>query len=305
MGNGCKVGGFFVIMGEMKRVIRRFFPGRVQSLLRKVYYRFPLIRKVYYFPSDLCRLITGKRERLMPPKSKVFVGDGDFEQVSEEFFNYFIKYINLKPNEKVLEVGSGIGRMAIPLTQYLNKDGRYEGLEIVKEGVAWCCKNIAREFKNFNFHLIDVYNNLYNVKGKYKASEYKFPFKDNTFDFIFLTSVFTHMVIKDIKNYLSEISRTLKRNGKVLITFFLLNQESLKYIDSGKSKFNFRFENSRVIDANIPEASIAHDETVIRELFKDNKIQIREPILYGSWCKREHYTSYQDIIIGIKAGVRT
>ncbi|PFK01104.1 SAM-dependent methyltransferase, partial [Bacillus cereus] len=51
---------------------------------------------------------------LPPPELDQYVG-GDFEKVGKEFLNHFIQIGALKSNEKVLDVGCGVGRMAVPL----------------------------------------------------------------------------------------------------------------------------------------------------------------------------------------------
>ncbi len=58
--------------------------------------------------------------------------------------------------------------------------------------------------------------------------------------FVLLTSVFTHMLPQDMDNYLSEVARVLKPDGRCLITYFLLNPESLALIDAEESSFNFQ-----------------------------------------------------------------
>ena len=46
----------------------------------------------------------------------------------------------------VLDVGCGIGRMAIPLARYLNTDGKYEGFDIIPENIAWCQRAITPRY---------------------------------------------------------------------------------------------------------------------------------------------------------------
>lgn len=233
---------------------------------------------------------------MVPPRSKIFVGDGDFEKIGFEFFNYFLSLCSLKPGASVLEVGSGVGRMAIPLTGYL-KYGRYEGIDIVPAGIKWCRENITKKFANFNFIHADIKNKLYNPKGKINAENFKFPFPDESFDFVFLTSVFTHMLPKEVENYIVEISRTMKKKGNALITFFLLNSHSISYVNTKGNRFCGKIENHRIIDPNIPEAAIAFEEDYIKTLLKRNRLKIEDPIYYGSWCKREDSLSAQDILI--------
>ena len=276
----------------MKNVIKRFILRPIRKAMRRI----------YYFPIDTIDSSLGLRDELTPPREKIFVGTGDFKKIGQEFFQYFIELGELKPNERVLDVGCGIGRMAVPLTNYLDKRGTYEGFDIVADGINWCKKKITPEYPNFHFQLADVLNKSYNPKGKYKASEYKFPFQDESFDFLFLTSVFTHMLPQEMENYFSEIARVLKRNGRCLITFFLLNIESVKLMDAKSSTFYFNYgiEGCRTINMNKPESAVAYEEKSIRSLYEKYRLTIVEQVRYGSWCGRENFLSYQDIIIAAK-----
>lgn len=49
-----------------------------------------------------------RRDPLTPPKGRVFFGSGDFNQVGEEYFRYFVQLGGLEPHERVLDVGCGI-----------------------------------------------------------------------------------------------------------------------------------------------------------------------------------------------------
>jgi len=270
----------------------RFLPKPFKQLIKNV---------VYYFV-DCFDLLTGRRDPLTPPKRIYFGGDGDFKQIGEEFLNYFITLANLQPNHKVLDVGSGIGRMAVPLTKYLNSNGVYYGFDIVPKGVAWCQKAISTRYSNFHFQLVDVYNKEYNPKGKYKASEFIFPFEANYFDFVFATSVFTHMLPADVDNYLNQISRVLKQGGSFLATFFLINDESQVLLTQKKSSLDFKYNFGEYlsIHKDVPEYAIAYYEEYVRELYKKHGLIIKEPIYYGSWCGRQQFLSYQDIVIATK-----
>jgi SAM-dependent methyltransferase len=258
--------------------------------------------RIRYLPTDILDSLSGERDELIPPKGMWFVGSGNFTEVGETFFQYFVDLGDLKPNERVLEVGCGIGRMAIPLTKYLTNGGSYEGFDIVPEAIKWCNQNIAQAYPNFNFKLADLYNKEYNLKGKHKASEYKFPYPSNSFDFVFLSSVFTHMLPPDMENYCSEIARILKKGGRCLITFFLVNSESSELINKDLSKLNFEhdFGVYRSTNKSIPEEAIGYDEKFVCKLFEEHGLRIKQPIYYGSWCGRKNFLSFQDIVLATK-----
>lgn len=103
-------------------------------------------------------------------------------------------------------------------------------------------KSHISEIQHFHFQHSNVYNKYYNPHGKVRAQDFQFPFDDESLDFVFLTSVFTHMLPSDLENYLSEISRVLKTGGKCLITFFILNEESESLVRSGRSTLDFRYK---------------------------------------------------------------
>jgi len=64
------------------------------------------------------------------------------------------------PDEKVLDVGSGIGRKTIPPATYLTRQGHYEGMDIVEHAVNWCRKRYARKYPHFRFQHLDAFNKL-------------------------------------------------------------------------------------------------------------------------------------------------
>jgi len=136
------------------------------------------------------------------------------------------------------------------------------------------------------------------------ADKYKFDYKDDYFDFIFLTSVFTHLKPTELNHYLSEIHRVLKPKGQCLFTCFILNDESIQCIKNKKSAIDFiyDYDGCKVKDINDPEAAIAYKENNITKMITNNNFNIKEDkIHYGQWSGRENYFNYQDIIIINKA----
>ncbi|RMF02567.1 MAG: class I SAM-dependent methyltransferase [Chloroflexi bacterium] len=265
-----------------------------------------LINDIKYTLLDLLDYVAGRREPLIPPRRLMFDGPKDpaiFKANGQEFLKYYIELCHLKPSEKILDVGSGIGRKTIPLIDYLNEQGRYEGFDINKVGVQWCREKISANHPNFHFQWADVYNQRYNPEGTYPAAEYKFPFDDESFDFVVLGSVFTHFVPPDLENYLREVARVLKSGvGRCLISYFLRNEESAALVEAGKSVLDIKHDMGGYWTSNpaLPEDAIAHDEATILRLYDSVGLSITPSIHYGSWCGRSNYLSFQDLIVAYK-----
>lgn len=247
----------------------------------------------------------GRQAGLVPPVALMHDGPQsykEFKRNGTEFLRYYIELAGLRPDEHMLDVGSGIGRKTLPLVNYLSERGSYDGLELVKSGVDWCVQKYSRNYPHFKFHLIDVYNKLYNPQGRYRATDYRFPFADEQFDFVVLNSVFTHMIAQEIENYLGEVARVLRPGGRCLISFFLLNGESLRLIQEDRSTIALRHPigPAHVLSPEKPEAAIGFDEDYVTGLYNRVGLEIRSPIYYGWWCGRGEYLSCQDLIVAFK-----
>ena len=249
----------------------------------------------------------GFDDDLVPPLELICDGSKsvkDFKEVGEGITGFLLLgRARLRPNEKVLDVGCGIGRIARPLTKYLSEEGVYEGFDIVSKGISWC-REKYKAYPNFHFKSADIFNKHYNPAGKIKSSEFEFDYETETFDVVSATSVFTHMLPRDMENYLKEIARVLKPHGRCMITYFLLNPESLACIDAKLNTIGFPFEYidgiCRVADRDIPEFVVAYDEKFIRDLYIRQGLGVNE-IIYGFWSGRKDFlNSLQDVIIAVK-----
>ena len=190
----------------------------------------------------------------------------------------------LQPHHRVLDIGSGIGNLAIPLLGELR--GGYDGMEIHPEAVAWCQRAITPGHPSFRFHRADVANSAYNPGGAAEADRYRFPFPDRSFDFIYLGSVFTHMPVEEVAQYVREIARLLAPAGQCIASFFLLNGDSRGGIDAGASFMPFGADDAtgrfRLHDAAVPGAAIAIDEGWVRALFAREGLVMGE-LRRGRW----------------------
>jgi ubiquinone/menaquinone biosynthesis C-methylase UbiE len=266
------------------------------------------LRRIYFLPIDVLERVSGSKDPMTPPKSRIFTGGVEgFGRSGDRLVERLVEVTNLAPNSRILDVGSGIGRLAVPLTRYLDRAGSYEGLDIVPTGIQWCKENITPSHPNFRFTLADVHNSEYNPGGRLSASEYVFPYPDDHFDIAILLSVFTHMLPPDVERYVSEISRVLVRGGQCVATSYLINDESLELMNSGRSSKRFRYHHPPywLANAKVPEFSVAYDEEYVQELYETHGFA--EPhIHFGGWCGRDPFWSKwsgpgdQDLVIAVK-----
>jgi SAM-dependent methyltransferase len=206
----------------------------------------------------------------------------------------------LRPTHRVLDVGSGIGNLAVSLIGYL--EGTYDGVEVHREAVDWCRETITPRHPRFRFHHADVANGAYNPGGRQSAATYRFPFPDRSFDAIYLASVYTHLLPDEAAHYVHEVARVLAPGGFCVASYFLLDRERLQSIDAGRSFIPFPVSHPsgvcRLHSAQSPESAVAFDEPFVRRLHDDAGLRIRD-LRRGQWWSGLAHD--QDVIVSVRA----
>lgn len=259
-------------------------------------------RGLKYDLQDSWDWLRGRSDPLRPPRRLVFQVGGWLEN-GDRFLGYFRDLGELKPHDSVLDVGCGVGRMALPLTKYLESPGRYDGFDIMPAHVRWCRKAIEPRFPNFRFQHADIFNREYNPHGKIRGAEFRFPYKNDSFDFAFLTSVFTHLLPDEMSHYLAELGRVLKPGGRCFATAYILNDESSELVDAGRGKFKLEPGDGRcrVVNPHVPEACVAFEEGYFLKQARRAGLELKS-MHYGLWSGRETWFDFQDIAILRKRG---
>jgi SAM-dependent methyltransferase len=263
---------------------------------KTVYLGKALGRRAIWGPSDLLHRLRGART---PPRGLSFVGHGDFLAVGDEFAGFFRDLGGLRPDSRVLDLGCGVGRMALPLTEYL-KGGSYAGFDVGRAMVRWCQRNITPSHPKFEFSWAPVYNGMYNPFGYLAAAEYRFPGEDSSFDFAFATSLFTHLFRDDVGHYLTETARVLRPGGTALFTFFLLTERSEREIAAGRSRMAFEHPHegaAAILDPRNPERGVAFRLEDVRAMLAGAGLEPIEPIHFGLWGNASDGLTLQDVVV--------
>ena len=247
--------------------------------------------------------LSGRRDPLVPPRRLQFVGRGDFVATGDEFLGYFLDLAGLRPGHRVLDIGCGIGRMARPLAGFLDPDrGSYDGFDVDREGIGWCRRRYARRHPNFRFVRADLFNRRYHPGGAHRASEYRFPYDDASFDLVIATSVFTHLLEDEADHYLAESARVLAPGGRLFATFFVLDDVSRERIAAGVSGLPFLDPDQHlaVISEDMPEEAVAYDAAWIEQRLSAHGLAATM-LRPGTWSGRSDGTSLQDIVVAARA----
>jgi SAM-dependent methyltransferase len=234
-----------------------------------------------------------------PRRLAAEVGRGDFTATGDEFFELF-RRAGLEPDDDVLDVGCGAGRMARPLAGWLR--GTYEGFDVQRRPIRWCRRSYA-EYPNFRFRHLDVANPAYNPGGRAAATELRFPYADASFDFAILASLFTHLAGDAVRAYLTELRRVLRPGARAFATWFLLDPEVEAALERGATELELPDRVSdpglgpaRLASRKHPAAAIAFELDAVRNALADSGFEIAAH-WPGAWAGRPRIATWQDVIV--------
>jgi SAM-dependent methyltransferase len=204
----------------------------------------------------------------------------DFKGTGEDQVEFLVELADLSPTDLVLDIGCGVGRVALPLTRYLDSTGGYDGFDILPYMIDWCRSHITTRHANFRFHLADVFSSVNTEEGGQDAARYRFPFDAEIFDLAYAGSLFTHLTPDATENYLSEAARTLKTGGRLVATFNMFNAESLKAVPAKSLAATWPNDYGiyRTKEKESPESNVAYEESYVREAYRSAGLRIIEPI---------------------------
>ena len=118
----------------------------------------------------------------------------------------------------VLDIGCGT-KIVKALLDDARPIGRYVGIDVDPSVIQFLDSNVNDP--RFSFHHIDVQNDLYNPDGLPLTERVALPLGDETFDVIWLFSVFTHLDSVDYAAMLRLLRRYIRDNGWLVFSLFI------------------------------------------------------------------------------------
>lgn len=216
------------------------------------------------------------------------------------------KYMGLKAGMTVLEIGCGIGRDAMQLMGSEPLVGKYIGVDVTRDSIVWCRKNISKRHPNFEFHHFDAEHELYNPLGAKTSLDFRLPAADRSIDRVFLGSVFTHLFETEVVHYMKEIRRVLKPDGQAYATFFLYSPEIVEAaVRTNRTPFGLRFEHPHgdgcyISNPQYPTGAVAFTDAAMQRMMSAAGVRLTQPYLHGWWSGY-----YEDAVDGQEVAILT
>jgi SAM-dependent methyltransferase len=253
--------------------------------------------------ADALDRASGRADPLVPPRRLWFVGDSDFRATGEEFRAHFQTFGDLASQDRVLDIGCGIGRMARVLVDQLAPPrGSYDGFDVSRVGVDWCRSRYGDAPVPFRFTQLDLHHPEYNPGGTGDAASCVFPYPDASFDLAIATSVFTHLLDDAVDRYLSEVGRVLAPGGRLFATWIALDPARPPVRSRAVAAFAPTTGVAWVGDPAAPEAIVAYPLEWIGSRLRAHGLVLREPYQPGTWRGRDG-VSFQDILVADLADI--
>lgn len=232
-----------------------------------------------------------------PPDLAPGVGAGEFWQVGNEIAGLAMAVARLHPHDRVLDAGCGLGRAAWPFSKLLDSRGSYDGFDVSAAYVAWCREALPLDRVRFRFHHFDLFSSHYNPAGATPPERFVFPWSDGTFTLAIANSLFTHVSAAGVANYLRQIGRTLERGGRLMASFFVLDEQSRQLIAEGKTHPPFRasFAEGMYADPDDPDNAVAFDAQWLAGTLKAAGLTF-EAFYPGRW-RQIAAVPYQDVVV--------
>lgn len=261
-------------MASLQRIVRRLIPSTAHLS------RFSLIKwfgqandawlkllfpEIADLPPNHLRLRVGVRNRIFFNHILCF-------RSGYNFWLYCFAKGLCRLDSHIVEIGCGYGRKPQHLRNFTLAGerfaGRYVGIDIDPELLAYARSHFPSD--RFEFFQTTQGSRTYAGTSAEEGQPYSFPLSDSSQDFVFSTSLFTHLLAEQSENYLRESLRVLKPGGSIFMNYFCYDHMVEQGALNGRWTFRHQIGPARVESLRSPEAAVAYTrdflETLCREV---------------------------------------
>jgi SAM-dependent methyltransferase len=257
-------------MPSLDRALRKIVPST--ALLSRSKLAWPVLAAVDWAARPLLRLFT--RRPVPPLRYMVRTGVGNsifFPQhyyltASYNIWMYFFARGFARLDSRIVDIGSGVGKSAVALRDFVyvteRFTGHYHGIDVDPAMVEWSREHFDPE--RFRFSLVDMASSVYRPNGSGGAKP-RLDCADGSVDLVFSQSLFSHLLEDDIRHYLAESCRILRPGGRMLMTFFCLDDLEEQGLLGERWTFRHSRGAARVENDRFPESAVAYRRAFMLE----------------------------------------
>ncbi len=128
------------------------------------------------------------------------------------------------------------------------------------ELITWCQQNLQPAAAGFEFHHHDVADKLVN-HGESKPEVLPFPVADASVTLLESLSIFTHIVESQLRFYLQEARRVLRRDGEMNASFLLFEKADFPVLGPQR--------HALYIDESYPPSGVYYNREWIQQTIAD------------------------------------
>jgi SAM-dependent methyltransferase len=233
------------------------------------------------------------------------VGGADPEQVGRFCHHNITLNMEIKPGDRILDFGCGIGRVLLQVANKADPSATIVGMDIMPEVIEFCRDHVTAAFPNVSFELIEGANTHYDKFIDRPAARSKREIIDiygASFSKAYAFSVFTHVDQPDFPTLLSFVKDLLADHAEFLFTCFILTAYSRAAIRNQTATFKFgdmAFEsNEKIFVGNRRDrlAFIAYDIGFLEDMIHRAGFVIAH-VHYGAWRGCGFGSSLQDVVV--------
>ena len=186
-----------------------------------------------------------------------------------------LKALQLKENERVLDIGTGPGLLAYDMAASVGRDGRVFGIDLSEDMLAMSRKRCANQPRT-EFQFADATN---------------LPYSDNDFDAAVSTQVYEY--VADVPAALVELYRVMRPGGRVVILDTDYESLVIHSADEARMKRVLSAWDEHFVHAGLPR--------VLSRFLRDAGFTIRQRDVIPMFNPEYHDNTYAKRLLGIMA----